>query len=424
MKHTFNSFSLGCRVNQAEKEDLDRQLIQLGYSHDSDGPELFIINSCSVTGKAEREVKQLIYQTRRKNPSVKIIVTGCAATNWLKTKTNIPQIDLLVDNQNKEYLALLIQKKFGSGRKTNLNTELEDKFINSGRLILKIQDGCHRFCTYCIVPYLRGLPKSIPVNQLIKTINSYDNKIKEVILTAINTEAYGYDNKETFISLIEKVLAKTKTERISFGSINPWSVDETFINLYKNNKESGRIVNFFHIPLQSGSDKMLNLMKRGYTRAEFIDKLNILGSIRPYTFIGTDVIVGYLEETDKDFQDTYEFLEKTPISKFHIFRFSKREHTAANYLAKKLIEPNAQTKIKRAKTLAELGKRKYESFLNKHVGETFSALFLENKKGEYQECLLNNQIPVLVKSKNKNTGTIKNVRIIQYKNGRLFGRIT
>lgn len=447
MKLTFFSHSFGCRVNQAEKEELDRELIKLGHKFTETDPDIFIINSCSVTRKAEREARQLIYQKKRKNPEVKIIVTGCAATNWLKLKTNIPEIDLLVDNQNKEYLAHLINKKYSirqfadpvrnspRSRKIPLEQGLQflpptklsvnnlTKYANSSRMILKIQDGCQRFCSYCIVPYLRGLPKSRSIKDIVSKIKLIEKDISEITLTSINTEAFGQDTKESFINLVDGVLNKTKIRRLGFGSIHPWSVNEDFFKFYTNHPERNRIIKYFHIPLQSGSNKILNLMKRGYTKEEFEDKLKVLASIEPYSFIATDVIVGFLEESDNDFEQTYEFLNNSPISKFHIFRYSPREHTAAFYMGKQLKEPSDSVKRKRAKILAELNNKKYSTFIQKHLDITFPALILEKEFNNFQEALLNNQIPILIEINNKLIGTIKNVKIIQYKSGRLFGKI-
>src|SRR3990167_5221034 len=178
MNKTFYSFSFGCRVNQAEKERFDQELVSLGYQYDQNNPNVYVINSCSVTHKAEREARQLIYQIKRKNPQTKIIVTGCAATNWIKQGIKIQEVDYIIDNQNKEYVAALIEKNIiqpseSPTRSTTIETTkhaVQDKFINSGRVFIKIQDGCQRFCTFCIVPYLRGLPKS-------KTIASIVNEI-------------------------------------------------------------------------------------------------------------------------------------------------------------------------------------------------------------------------------------------------------
>ncbi len=423
----FSSFAFGCRVNQAEKEELDRQLIHLGYTYDGTAPDLYIINSCAVTNKAEREARQHINQTKHKFPNTKIIVTGCAASNWLKQGLQIPNVDILVDNLNKEFLASLILKKSGPPQKlvqdSSTKDAYHDKYIDSGRLIIKIQDGCHRFCTFCIVPYLRGLPKSKAKQEIVDKINSYEDRLKEVIVTAINTEAYGKDSKDSFLALLEAVLEKTSVPRISFGSIHPWSINEEFFHFYKSHPKSDRIVNFFHIPLQSGCDKILALMKRDYKRQEFIERLHELDKIKPFTFIGTDIIVGFLEENDKDFEDTYNFLEQSPISKFHIFRFSQRQHTAAYYMAKRLKEPSPEDKIKRAKALAGLTKRKYAQFLQKHVGHSFNALFLEKREGEYQRVVLDNQIPAMIHSSNDLKGEIHRISISEMSNESLVGKI-
>ena len=168
---------------------------------------------------------------------------------------------------------------------------------------------------------------------------------------------------------------------------------------------------------------MLGLMKRGYTRDEFMEKLNKLGSIEPMAFIGSDIIVGFLEETDRDFEDTYTFLEQTPISKFHIFRFSKRQQTAAFYLAKRLREPLPSQKIARAKKLAKLNEKKYNAFLQEHVNETMDTLFLDKTEEGFRHGLLHNQIPVLVKTDKNIAGEIHDVKITEYRKGQLLATL-
>lgn len=427
MSLTFDSFSFGCRVNQAEKDALDRQLVAIGLTQTQAQPHLFIINTCAITAKAEREARQLIYQTRRKLPHTKIIVTGCAATKWMNEKTPIPDADLLIDNASKEFAASLILKRLhGHNRLVAPHTKLPltfDKYSGSKRVLIKIQDGCQRFCTFCIVPYLRGTPKSRNIAEIVSTVKQYEKDIAEVIFTAINTQAFGYDSGESFIQLIQKSIEETKVPRISFGSIHPWSITNEFLQFYAKVRPWQRVVDFFHIPLQSGSDKILTLMRRGYTRAECIEKLNILHTINPFALIGTDVIVGFLEETDKDFQDTYEFLTQSPISKFHIFRFSPREKTAAFFMKKRLKEPASHVKKRRAKILEELGKKKYNQFLQKHIGEQFAALFLQRRIEGYQQVLLSNQIPAMIKTDKTITGDIKTIYIKQLKQDTLLGTL-
>jgi len=428
---TFSSFAFGCRVNEAEKEALDQKMIEAGFCFSEKNPDIFIINTCAVTHKAEREARNLIYQIKRKSPKTKIVITGCAATYWQKNKLyeNLP-IDLLVDNLNKEFLVELIKKRLSDQKKNpepphlrGVEYKLTSKFLSSGRLLIKIQDGCQRFCTFCIVPYLRGLPKSRKIEEIINQINNYPEKISEVILTAINTEAFGLDTGETFIDLIEKVLEKTKIPRLSFGSIHPWSITLQFINFYQKILTANRLVNFFHIPIQSGSNTILQLMKRGYKTEEILEKLYALQKINFLSLLATDVIVGFLGETEKEFEETYQFLEKSPLVKFHIFRFSKRKNTAAFYMAKNLKEPTEEEKKKRAKTLGKLSAKKYHQFLEKNLGRLSSALILNKQKNGFFEALLDNQLPVLVeKKKNIGSGEVIKVKVERIKNGQLVGK--
>ncbi len=430
MIRTFYTYSFGCRVNQAEKEVIDKEMQDKGYEIRDKRPDIAIVNTCAVTHKAEREAKQLIYKLKRDNPGGQIIITGCSATYWQKNNLlkNLP-VDLVIDNINKEFLVKILQKHLFSqpcpnpwGWDTIGRNNIKNKYLNSGRALIKIQDGCQRFCSYCIVPYLRGVPKSYKIKEIVSQINKYKN-LNEVILTAVNTEAFGFDTGEKLVTLIDQTIEATKVPRISFGSIHPWSINDEFIQYYKQILPLKRLVNFFHVPIQSESNKILNLMKRGYTRKEIMLKLIEIKKLNPFALIATDVIVGFLGETDKDFQDIYDFLEKSPISKFHIFRFSKRNNTAAYYMAKNLKEPTYQEKMKRAKMLAKLGKEKYEKFLQKNVGRTSQALFINTRESDHKEALIDNQSIVLVKTNKNLNGQLTNVKIIEYKKGRLFGRI-
>ena len=381
---------------------MDSQMIRAGFLHDKDSPDLYIINSCVVTAKAEREARQLILRLKRENPEIKMVVTGCSATYWKKNALwkDIP-IDLLISNIDKEYAVKLILRRFYHGKlptqpvaqPTRLDNGLiqQDKFTLSGRIMIKIQDGCHRFCSYCIVPYLRGIPKSKRIEQIITDIthynryNHYPRKLQEIIFTAINTESFGHDTGESLIQLIDKVLNSTDIPRISFGSIHPWSINDEFIQYYKWLAKNPRFSSFFHVPIQSVSNKMLRLMKRDYTREDILEKLNQIHKINPLALIATDIIVGYLDESEEDFQETYSFLEASPIIKFHVFRFSARQNTAAYYERKRLKEPSATEKAKRAKALSDLSAKKYQKFLAKQAGTTSLALFIGEVNEGFQK---------------------------------------
>jgi len=432
----FSSFAFGCRINEAEKETLDQKMLEAGFSFAKKNPDIFIINTCAVTHKAEREARNLIYQIKRKSPKTKIVITGCAATYWQKNKLyeNLP-IDLLVDNVNKEFLAKILKKRLCQSSSSNRSgwihginklqkSPIFSKFLSSGRLLVKIQDGCQRFCSFCIVPYLRGLPKSRRIDEIIEEINNSPSPISEVILTAINTEAFGLDTGESFIDLIDQVLKKTSVPRLSFGSIHPWSITPQFINFYQKILTANRLVNFFHIPIQSGSNTILKLMKREYISEEILEKFYALQKINPLSLLATDVIVGFLGETGKEFEETYRFLEKSPLVKFHIFRFSKRKNTAAFYMSKTIKEPTEEEKKKRAKALAELSAKKYQQFLEKNIGQISSALILNKKQDGFFEGLLDNQLPILIeKNKNMIPGEIIKVKVEMIKDGRLVGKV-
>ncbi len=422
-KASFNSFSFGCRVNQAELETLNQSLINKGFTYSKTNPNIYIINTCAVTAKAEREARQLIYSIKNKYPDTFLVVTGCSATYWLKNKglANLP-VDKVVSNKNKKKILDLLSLIFEERKSNGLKQTLINKYQQSNRLLLKIQDGCQRFCSYCIVPYLRGKPESKTIAEIIKEIKK-QIETKEIILTAINTEAYGVDSNESLTQLVKQVLKKTDIKRLSFGSINPWSINYEFVSLYKKLAGQGRFIDFFHIPLQSGSDKILKLMKRGYDTEYFLDKINKIRSIYDLALIATDVIVGFLGETDKDFEDTYKFLEKSPIDKFHVFRFSRRLNTAAHHMASRLQEPSDDIKKARSKALIELSNKKYSDFLKKHIFQSFKALFIDKPTSGYQFALLDNQVKASIKVNKNLSGTIRKVKINKLLKGKLIGEL-
>lgn len=358
MNQTFFSFSFGCRVNEAEKIALDTALLRLGYQWREKNPDIYIINSCAVTGKAEREVRQHIYQIRKRYPETTIIVTGCAATRWIMTNNAPNEADYYIPNLQKQSIPQLLQTIKEKQIRNQINPPLtyRDKFLHSGRLMIKIQDGCDRFCSYCVVPYLRGKPHSRHIKEIIEEILTYDSSIKEVILTAINTECFGKDTGETLIQLIDAVLTQTTVPKVSFGSIHPWSITDEFLEYYQSIIKTNRLIPFFHIPIQSGSNKILKLMNRGYTKEEILKKIKLIKKINPQAFIGTDIIVGFPGEKDKEFNETYEFLKNAPIDKIHVFRFSPRPGTTAEKLGKTYREPTSQEKHKRSGLLLGLNK--------------------------------------------------------------------
>jgi len=370
MNKTFYSFSFGCRVNEAEKIAMDTKLLSMGFFYDELDPQFYIINTCAVTGKAEREVRQHIYQTKKKFPNTIIVITGCSATLWNNQHVPMKDVDYIIPNTEKStlpefihhlYLTQSSSQQYPSQSTDKLTLKrnfVGDKFLQSGRLMIKIQDGCNRFCSYCIVPSVRGLPKSRSIQDIIKEILSYGDSIQEVILTAINTEAFGKDTGETFIGLIDAILKETTIAHISFGSIHPWSITDVFIKYYQSIKNTGRFIPFFHIPLQSGSDTVLQRMNRQYKAQDVMEKMIKIKQMNPDAIIGTDIIVGFPGETEEEFKETYTMLKNAPIDKIHVFRYSPRPGTKANELKHVWKEVLPMEKIKRSKILRELSLKK------------------------------------------------------------------
>jgi len=420
MKKTFQSFVFGCRVNEAERIKMDSELIKAGYSVDLTSPVYIIINTCAITGKAEREARQLILQLKRKHPEAKIVITGCSATLWQKyTDKSTNLADIVITNTQKSKLISLLNAQSSVTTKTgNLGAPIvSDKFRRSNRLLVKIQDGCHRFCSYCIVPYLRGTPQSQRISDIVAYINSFVPTPSEVVLSAINTEAFGKDTGETLIDLIKAVLRNTTVPRIAFGSIHPWSLTDEFIDYYRNElSKEERFVHFFHVPLQSGSQPTLKLMKREYDLNDILTRLNAIQKCRKDALIATDIIVGYLGETDETFQETLTTLKKSVISRFHVFRFSNRAHTAAFYLKSQYKEPTPLEKKDRSQKLIELSSEKMKSFSKGLVGMSVRALVIQStQKGT--ELLLHSNIEGFIPGKKALPGQIMRVTIIAAKDG-------
>jgi len=424
MRYTFASFAFGCRVNQAEKEQLDRALEISGLIYNSDNPDFYIINSCAVTGKAEHEVRQYINHIHRTLPQTSIVVTGCAATRWIRDKEHVSEAALLIDNYDKLRLdtILISLKKPSKNKEQSVPRKYSDKFIQSGRVMVKLQDGCSRFCSFCIVPYLRGKPTSRTITDIVEEIKRVEHQTTEVILTAINTEYFGKGNKESIPKLMEVLFSQTSIKRFSFGSIHPWSLNDEFIDWYKEHKNNPRLVHFFHVPLQSGNDDVLHRMNRGYRIGDIVDTLEKLKIINNELLLGTDIIVGFLGETKEEFEMSYKILQGSPIDRLHVFRFSQRIGTKAYTLRNSYPVVSSKEKIERTKKFITLSENKFHRFQQRLTGSTRPALFLLEQENNILRALLPNQVEIYIRTKECiQPGTIQNILVTRFEKGKLFG---
>jgi len=324
MSKTFLAVNFGCRVNSAETNQWSQTLIDQNYIPTKTNPDLILINTCSITKKGEKESLNKVKSLRQKYPNAKIYVTGCA--NFEKIK-NLSNVFIYQNNQKEDLLKDL---------KCSYSPKIKDKFSHTHRFLLKIQSGCTQFCSYCIVPFKRPELWSLKISDAIETVQkAVKDGYQEIIITGVNIDQYQYN----FSDLIKSLLEQTDIKLISFGSIPLNCVDDKFINLIRNWKF--RFGNFLHIPIQSGSDKILKLMNRPYTKKDIIRKFNQIKKITPLLVkggdgggfhFGTDIIVGFPCESNQDFQETLDLCQKIGFSKIHTFKYSSRPNTKAKII--------------------------------------------------------------------------------------------
>ncbi len=317
MSKTFLAVNFGCRVNAAETNQWSQILINQGFIPSTlyDLPSIILINTCSITKKGDIESLSKVRILHQKYPKAKIYVTGCANLKKIK---DIPNVFIYQNNQKEALL-----KKLNS----SYTPQIKDKFSHTHRFLLKIQSGCTQFCSYCIVPFKRPQLWSLKIDQAVNTIQkAVSDGYKEIIITGVNIDQYKYN----FSDLIKNILTKTNIKLISFGSIPINCINQDFINLFKSYPH--RLSHFLHIPIQSGSEKILKLMNRPYMIKNILKKINDLQSTISDLKLGTDIIVGFPTETNQHFQKTLNLCKKIGFKKIHVFKYSPRPNTKAKII--------------------------------------------------------------------------------------------
>ena len=321
--------TLGCKTNQFESEAILDAFIKHGYilcDQDED-PDVVVINTCCVTNRAEYKSRYAIRRALKSvSPGGKVVVTGCYVNKGSSFFEKKPKNLLLFINTQKQNIFNQIE-----GIKDDQNSDFmelsTDSYHLHTRVPVKVQDGCNFFCAYCILPFVRGKPLSRPIRSIIDQVNSLaQNGVKEIILTGINLGLYGYDVDDSGLLPLLKEIVKTEIMQIRLSSIEPMFFNDEIIDFLASQK---KICHHFHIPLQSGSDKVLAQMSRTYSTSEFSQIIEKVKTAIPDAAIGCDVIVGFPGETDEEFSKTYDFIASLPISYLHVFRFSPRKFTKA-----------------------------------------------------------------------------------------------
>lgn len=382
---TFKIITLGCKVNLYESEIMQEKLLNNGFKLASDNSDIIIINTCSVTNVADNKSKKVIRSARRDNRDAIIVACGCMTQNK-QDKLNDLDIDILIGNKDKSKIVELINEylttkkkivKFYQEKRLEFEDMQVDKFKSHTRAFMKIQDGCNNYCAYCIIPYTRGSIRSKDFTKAIEEAKTLvKNGHKEIVLTGINTGAYGKDINTSLVDLITEMSKIKELERIRISSIEITEIDDKFLNMLKTNN---KVCNHLHIPLQSGSAKVLNLMGRKYTKEEYLDKINKIREIREDINITTDVIVGFPSETEEDFIECLDFCKFLRFGKIHVFPYSRREGTKADKMPNQL--DNACKKT-RARTLISLSDNLEEEYNKEFINKKVTVLIETVKDGK------------------------------------------
>jgi threonylcarbamoyladenosine tRNA methylthiotransferase MtaB len=371
-------YTLGCKLNFSETSTIARLFEDGGFAKVDfeDNPDIFVINTCSVTENADKKCKQLVKRAKKISPESMVIILGCYAQLKPEEISQIPGVDLVL-GANEKFNVLAHLEKKSEVKVVHDNIKHTHDFIPSHsfgdrtRSFLKVQDGCDYFCTFCTIPLARGKSRNASLAQTIQEAHKIaQTEVKEVVLTGVNIGDFGQGSEENFFALTKALDEVEGIERFRISSIEPNLLSNEIIDFCL--QEAKRFVPHFHIPLQSGSDQILEKMRRKYLSGLYAERVHQIKSINPDTCIGVDVIVGFPGETDEDFLATVNFLKDLDISYLHVFTYSERANTGAPKLGTKV---PMETRRERSKLLHLLSDRKKQAFYQTQVGKNKTVLF-------------------------------------------------
>jgi threonylcarbamoyladenosine tRNA methylthiotransferase MtaB len=407
--------SLGCKLNQAEIQQLGRQFEAVGYMLvDAEaGPDIYILNTCSVTHIADSKSRHLLRLARRRNPSARLIAIGCYAQRAPRELEKIEGMELVLGNNRKMNLVNLLGAAASAPGTDGPAVSWQQS--NRTRAFLKIQDGCKNFCSYCIVPYVRTKEENVPLEKVTSLVKGLvANGYNEVVLTGTEIGAYNY-NGINLEGLIKRILADTRVPRLRLSSLQPHQISPGLIDLWQDK----RLCPHFHLSLQSGSDAVLQRMKRHYTAAEYENIVALIRGNVPEVSITTDVIVGFPGETGEEFQETLDFCRKIRFARIHVFPFSPRPGTAAEKMPGQL---SPETKKERSRQMLALAKESAREFQQGFLGSKMEVLY-EQQAGGIYSGLTGNYIKVYTGSSDVLTNMILPVKLVKMHRDGVWGEI-
>lgn len=404
MKKTVSFYTLGCKVNQYETNAMEQQFIKNNYEivENTQKADIYVINTCTVTNMAERKSRQMLRRVKEINPFAVLVVCGCYAQVAKNELEQIPEIDIILGINEKNEIVQIVEnymEKMAEQDKRSQEAEIDDvskqkEFLDFGdvtyteknRAVVKVQDGCNMFCSYCIIPYARGRIRSRKIESVVSEIEKIAKEgIKEVVITGIHVASYGkdFDNENTskkirLIDLLEAINKIDGIDRIRLSSLEPTIVDEEFATRLS---KLDKICDHFHLSLQSGCDETLKRMNRKYTTQIYRDAVATLRKYYPEASFTTDVIVGFPGETDEEFAKTYEFLKEIDFYRLHVFKYSPRRGTVAEKMPNQI---DGNKKEERSNKLIELSNSTENKHNQSYIGKTVKVLFEEFENGFFK----------------------------------------
>ena len=436
MQRVVKFITLGCKVNQYETNAMAQKFLEKGYKvieeekeQNEEKPDICIINTCTVTNMSDRKSRQMLRREKENNKNVIVVAVGCYAQVAKNELNKIPEIDLVLGNNDKVDIVKYVEDYINENEN---NIEIEDvmqsrlfsdfgdiTFTEKTRAVVKIQDGCDRFCSYCIIPYARGRVRSRKPESIISEITKIAEKdIKEVVITGIHIASYGKDFKEEYklIDLLEEINKIDGIERIRLGSIEPLLITDEFVERLK---KLDKICHHFHLSLQSGCDETLKRMNRRYNTEQFKEIVKRLRNTYSDVNLTTDIIVGFPGETEEEFEKTYKFLDEVKFYKMHIFKYSQRKGTKAAVMTNQI---PGDIKELRSRRLIELSNKNEFEINEKYIGKKVEVLFEEEKEGVFKGHTAN-YILVYCKDEKENlSNKIQEVECIQNLNDHILAK--
>jgi threonylcarbamoyladenosine tRNA methylthiotransferase MtaB len=404
MAKTVAFHTLGCKLNFSETSSLSRMLETEGFlkKEFDDQADVYVINTCSVTDNADKECRHLVRRIQRRSPESMVVITGCYAQLKPKEISEIPGVDLVLGAAEKFNIAQHI-REFTKGDPAKIcSCDIDEvidfnsswSFNDRTRTFLKVQDGCDYNCSFCTIPMARGKSRSDSIEGVVKNASRLGEEgVKEIVLTGVNLGDFGTKDKsirnEDFFSLVKELEDVEKIQRYRISSIEPNLLTNEIIEFVAN---SDKFMPHFHIPLQSGSNKILGMMRRRYRRELYFERVKLIKTLMPHCAIGVDVIVGFPGETETEFQETYDFLHEMDISYLHVFTYSERDNTHALGLGP-VVPVNIRNE--RNKVLRNLSYHKMQYFTEQHAGQTRKVLFERFEKNGMMEGYTDNYIRII-----------------------------